>query len=192
MNFFDNTITDLEKQERTIALFKEYQAQAINKSNNSFLVNFISFWFITTCWLMQHFIFPESSSMKHLMNISYLVTGLFYGFILLIIVFNPTEKINQMFISSAEDKFKKNWKINATVKYSIWEIIKNILKSPSLFSLIFTCYIFIAYDQPIMLLLTILFYTTICSYALKTNGMVVEHIAQLWDKKCSEKDKEKA
>lgn len=189
MIFFKNTqdISD-ESFKKDIELFKEYQEQASKPKSNSFIFAIFFFWMPFTLWAFKTYIFSESAEMNFLYSMYLFVYSWGVGMLIFALVFNSQQKVIDIFISSATERFEKNTKVNATPNFNVTHFFRSFF-TPSMLPFLFMFYVYINEDKPILFILCGLFLTIISYYMLSTMKPVISHVANLWEKKKIEIEK---
>lgn len=182
MIFFKNTqdIND-ESFKKDIELFKEYQEQA-SKGNNSFMTTNLFLWMPFVLWALKTYLFSGSTEMNILYSMYLLLYSCFLGILIFALIFNSQEKINNIFISIATERFEKNVKININPNFNVFYFLKSIF-SPSMLPFLFMFYVYVKEDNPILFILCGLFLIITCYYMLLKIKPIVSHVAHLWEKK---------
>lgn len=190
MNFFQNkqNVTD-DGFKKDIELFKEYQAQASKPPSNNFVFSLLLFWMPCILWVFKMYIFPESQQMSGIYSFYLFIYTLGLAFLIVALIFNSHEKVVEIFIKTATERFEKNLKVSATPKFNLMLLVKYFF-TPSMLPFLFMFYVYFNEDNPILFIFCALFLTIITYYMNSTMNNVISHIANLWEKKKMELDKE--
>lgn len=186
-SFQDNNSVN-ESNLRKVALFNEYNKQATAKPFTPSIFHFAVI-FPLLVFLLNQYVFTEQP-MTTLFNISIVFMNTMMLFLILFLIFLPSEKLLTMTKDIAEKSFKKNEKVQAMPNATVFSMFYRNLGSVGVWLTFSNIYVAFVTQSPLTFVIVISCYIVgnICSPAM--HNISYQHIASLWEEKLMNQKKQ--